>query len=74
MARVPADLLRIDVPGATLAEALPALRATYCGSIAYEVEHIASHDERVWLRQAIESGAHRDPLEQRTSGGRCSSG
>ena len=62
MARIPAELLRIDVPGATLAEALPALRATYCGSIAYEVEHIASHDERVWLRQAIESGAHRTPL------------
>jgi 2-oxoglutarate dehydrogenase E1 component len=62
MARVPAELLRIDVPGATLADALPALRATYCGSIAYEVEHIASHDERVWLRQAIESGAHRGPL------------
>ncbi len=62
MARVPAALLRIDVPGATLAAAVPALRATYCGSIAYEVEHIASHDERVWLRQAIESGAHRTPL------------
>jgi 2-oxoglutarate dehydrogenase E1 component len=61
MARVPAELLRIDVPGATLAEALPALQATYCGSIAYEVEHIASHEERVWLRQAIESGAHRPP-------------
>jgi len=64
MARVPANLLRIDVPGATLAEALPALRATYCGSIAYEVEHIASHDERVWLRQAIESGAHRAPMSK----------
>jgi 2-oxoglutarate dehydrogenase E1 component len=62
MARVPAELLRIDVPGSTLAEALPALRETYCGSIAYEVEHIASHDERVWLRQVIESGAHRSPL------------
>ncbi len=62
MARVPAELLRIDVPGATLAEALPALRETYCGSIAYEVEHIASHHERVWLRQVIESGAHRAPL------------
>jgi 2-oxoglutarate dehydrogenase E1 component len=69
MARVPADLLRIGVPGATLAEALPALRDTYCGSIAYEVEHIASHEERVWLRQVIESGAHRVPLaapEQRS--------
>ena len=62
MARVPAELLRIGVPGATLADALPALRATYCGSIAYEVEHIASHDERAWLRQAIESGAHRGPM------------
>ncbi|MDQ2854116.1 MAG: multifunctional oxoglutarate decarboxylase/oxoglutarate dehydrogenase thiamine pyrophosphate-binding subunit/dihydrolipoyllysine-residue succinyltransferase subunit [Chloroflexota bacterium] len=62
MSRVPADLLRINVPGSTLADALPALRATYCGSIAYEVEHIASHDERVWLRQVIESGAHRAPL------------
>ena len=62
MARVPADLMRIGVPGATLAEALPALRATYCGSIAYEVEHIASHDERVWLRQVIESAEHRAPL------------
>ncbi|HTI28940.1 MAG TPA: multifunctional oxoglutarate decarboxylase/oxoglutarate dehydrogenase thiamine pyrophosphate-binding subunit/dihydrolipoyllysine-residue succinyltransferase subunit, partial [Methylomirabilota bacterium] len=62
MLRVPADLLRIGVPGATLAEALPFLRAIYCGSIAYEVEHIASHDERVWLRQAIESGAHRPPM------------
>src|SRR3989441_8399183 len=29
---------------------------------AYEVEHIASHEERVWLRQVIESGEHRTPL------------
>ena len=61
MARIPAELLRVDVPGTTLAEALPALRETYCGSIAYEVEHIASHNERVWLRRVIESGAHRQP-------------
>ncbi len=62
MARIPASILGLNVPGATLAEALPALRDTYCGSIAYEVEHIARHEERVWLRQAIESGAHRTPL------------
>src|SRR5207253_10540512 len=30
--------------------------------IAYEVEHIGSHEERVWLRQVIESGEHRRPL------------
>ncbi len=63
MARVPADLLRIYVPGATLAEALPHLQATYTGTIAYEVEHIASHEERVWLRRVIESGDHRRPME-----------
>jgi len=62
MARIPAEVLRIYVPGATLAEALPRLRQTYCGTIAYEVEHIASHEERVWLRQVIESGEHRTPL------------
>ncbi len=62
MARIPASILGLNVPGQTLAEALPALRETYCGSIAYEVEHIARHEERVWLRQVIESGAHRVPL------------
>ncbi len=62
MARIPSDVLRIYVPGKTLAEALPELRATYCGTIAYEVEHIGSHEQRVWLRQVIESGQHRRPL------------
>jgi 2-oxoglutarate dehydrogenase E1 component len=63
MAGVPAELLRIYVPGETLAEALPHLTATYSGTIAYEVEHIGSHEERVWLRRVIESGDHRRPME-----------
>jgi 2-oxoglutarate decarboxylase len=63
MGTVPAELLRIYVPGATLAEALPHLQETYSGTIAYEVEHIGSHDERVWLRRVIESGEHRRPME-----------
>src|SRR5437660_22724 len=62
MARVPADVLRIYVPGRTLAEAYPELRNTCCGTLAYAVEHIGSHVERLWLRQAIESGQHRAPL------------
>jgi len=68
MRRVPASVLRIGVPGATFADALPYLRATYCGTIAYEKEHIGSHEERVWLRQAIETGeydAALAPAEQR---------
>jgi 2-oxoglutarate dehydrogenase E1 component len=62
MARIPAKILRIHVPGATLADALPHLRETYCGTIAYEIEHIASHRQRMWLREKIESGAFRAPL------------
>ncbi len=38
------------------------MRETYCGTIAYEIEHISDHEERVWLRQAIESGRYRQPL------------
>jgi len=62
MARIPAEVLRIYVAGRTLAEAYPELQKTYCGTIAYEVEHIGSHVERLWLRQVIESGQHRTPL------------
>jgi 2-oxoglutarate dehydrogenase E1 component len=61
-ARVPASVLRVHVPGNTLAEVLPALRETYCGTMAYEIEHISDHEQRVWLRQAIESGTYRQPL------------
>jgi multifunctional 2-oxoglutarate metabolism enzyme len=62
MAQIPAKILRMYVPGATLADALSHLRETYCGTIAYEIEHIASHRQRVWLREKIESGAFRQPL------------
>jgi 2-oxoglutarate dehydrogenase E1 component len=61
-ALVPASVLRLYVPGETLADALPRLRETYCGTVAFEIEHIADHEKRVWLRQAIESGKYRTPL------------
>ncbi len=61
-ARIPASVLRVHVPGHTLAEALPHLNETYCGSIAYEIEHISDHEQRVWLRKAIESWRFRTPL------------
>jgi multifunctional 2-oxoglutarate metabolism enzyme len=68
-AKLPAKIFHMYVPGATLADALPHLRETYCGTIAYEIEHIASHRQRVWLREHIESGAFRQPLtvEERTT-------
>jgi 2-oxoglutarate dehydrogenase E1 component len=61
-ARIPARTLRLFVEGETLADALPRLRETYCGTIAYEIEHISDHEERVWLRQAIESGRYLQPF------------
>jgi 2-oxoglutarate decarboxylase len=62
MATIPAEILRVGVPGATLADVLPHLRAAYCGTLAYEVEHVSNHEERAWLRETIESGVHRRPL------------
>src|SRR5919198_4831697 len=64
MAKIPARILRMGVPGATLADALPHLRETYCGTIAYEIEHLGSHRQRTWLREKIETGAFRKPLTQ----------
>jgi multifunctional 2-oxoglutarate metabolism enzyme len=62
MRRIPASVLRVAVPGDTFAEALPHLRETYTGTIAYEIEHISDHEQRVWLRRAIECGEYRQPL------------
>src|SRR5512146_611328 len=62
MARIPAEVLRIYVPGRTLAESYPHLQQTYCGTLGYQIEHIASHEERVWLREKIESGTFQTPL------------
>jgi 2-oxoglutarate dehydrogenase E1 component len=65
LGRISADLLDVHVGGATLADALISLRRTYSGTIAYEVEHIANHRERAWLRRAIESGSHRSKLKRK---------
>ncbi|HEX8754143.1 MAG TPA: multifunctional oxoglutarate decarboxylase/oxoglutarate dehydrogenase thiamine pyrophosphate-binding subunit/dihydrolipoyllysine-residue succinyltransferase subunit [Solirubrobacterales bacterium] len=62
MSRIPASILRVGVPGETLLEALPRLRTAYCGTIGYQFEHLSSHQQRIWLREMIETGAHRQPL------------
>src|SRR6266550_2264739 len=62
MEAVPAGVLRVRVPGENLAEVLSHLRETYCSTIAYEIEHISSHEQRNWLRERIESGRYRQPL------------
>src|SRR5512133_3321573 len=60
--RIPAGILRVHAPGETLADVLPKLQETYSGTSAYEIEHISDHEQRVWLREAIESGRYHRPL------------
>ncbi len=62
-ARIPTSILRIHVDGESLREALPRLKETYCGPLGYEMEHIGDHEQRVWLRKAIESWRFRTPLK-----------
>ncbi|HEY1976990.1 MAG TPA: multifunctional oxoglutarate decarboxylase/oxoglutarate dehydrogenase thiamine pyrophosphate-binding subunit/dihydrolipoyllysine-residue succinyltransferase subunit [Candidatus Baltobacteraceae bacterium] len=56
---IPASVLRVKLPGNTLAEVLPHLKETYSSTIAYEIEHISNATQRVWLRDYIETGKNR---------------
>jgi multifunctional 2-oxoglutarate metabolism enzyme len=56
-AAIPASVLHVHVPGATLADILPKLREIYSSTTAYEFEHISNTEQRRWLRETIESGA-----------------
>ena len=60
---IPAKILGVHVPGETLAEVLPELRRTYCGTSAYEIEHISDHEQRVWLRTVIEARRYHEQLD-----------
>ncbi len=64
MAQIPASVLRVGTPGETLLEAMPRMRAAYTGAIGYQFEHMSSHQQRVWMREMIETGAHRKPFSQ----------
>jgi 2-oxoglutarate decarboxylase len=72
MSRIPASILRIGVEGETLLEALPRMRESYCGPIGYQFEHISSHQQRIWLREMIETSAHRTPLSAEEKRALCS--
>jgi 2-oxoglutarate dehydrogenase E1 component len=61
LATVPAALID-DLPGNSMDEVLNWLQETYTGTIGYEFEHLEDPASREWLREQIESGAHRQPL------------
>jgi 2-oxoglutarate decarboxylase len=63
MSQIPAEILRIGVEGETLLEVLPRMREAYCDTMAYQIEHLSSHQQRMWLREMIETGWHRKPFE-----------
>jgi 2-oxoglutarate dehydrogenase E1 component len=60
---IPAEILGVHVPGETLADVLPQLSQIYCGTSAYELEHISDHEQRVWLRTVIESRRYHKQLD-----------
>ena len=46
---------------ANAAEAIARLRAIYCSTTGHDYNHVFVPDERVWLREAVESGQFRPP-------------
>jgi 2-oxoglutarate dehydrogenase E1 component len=60
---IPAEILGVHVPGESLADVLPELQQIYCGTSAYELEHISDHEQRVWLRTVIESRRYHKQLD-----------
>ncbi len=44
-------------------EAIERLRQIYCSTTGHDYKHVFVPDERVWLRQAVESGQFRPPLD-----------
>ncbi|MGI8632766.1 MAG: multifunctional oxoglutarate decarboxylase/oxoglutarate dehydrogenase thiamine pyrophosphate-binding subunit/dihydrolipoyllysine-residue succinyltransferase subunit [Solirubrobacterales bacterium] len=67
MRKIPASILRLGVSGETLLDVLPRMRDAYCDTIGYQIEHLSSHQQRMWLRHMIETGSHRQPLSEEES-------
>ena len=59
---VPASILDIEQPGETVGGVFEWLCEVYTGTIGYEYEYLEDPAQREWLREQIESGAHRAPL------------
>ena len=49
------------IGAANAAEAIAQLRAIYCSTTGHDYNHVFVPDERVWLREAVESGRFRPP-------------
>ena len=47
----------------TLAKAIAAMEATFCGSLGIEFSHIQSVEQRRWFRERLESSPEGEPIE-----------
>ncbi len=63
--RLPASIVSgpAAVGAANAFEAIDRLRDIYCSTTGHDYNHVFVPDERVWLRQAVESGQFRPPLD-----------
>jgi 2-oxoglutarate dehydrogenase E1 component len=61
--RLPASIVSgpAAIGAANAAEAIARLRAIYCSTTGHDYNHVFVPDERVWLREAVESGQFRPP-------------
>ncbi len=62
LANVPASMVQLEAYGDTIADVFDFLCETYTGPIGYEFEYLEDPEKREWLRQQIETRAHRQPL------------
>ncbi|HMM42396.1 MAG TPA: 2-oxoglutarate dehydrogenase E1 component [Thermomicrobiales bacterium] len=63
--RLPAQVVDGPLVGQSRSarEAIERLRQVYCGSIGYEFDHVQDAEQRNWLRDAAETGAFHQPLD-----------
>jgi 2-oxoglutarate dehydrogenase E1 component len=63
--KLPASLIPgpVATGAANAAEVIERLREIYCSTTGHDYSHVFVPDERAWLRQAVESGAFRPPLD-----------
>ncbi len=65
LTRLPASIVGGPVAegSANALEAIERLRAIYCATTGHDYNHVFVPEERVWLRQAVESGQFRPPRD-----------
>jgi len=61
--RLPASIVSgpAAIGAASAADAIARLKAIYCSTTGHDYNHVFVPDERVWLREAVESGQFRTP-------------